>query len=48
MTITIPDPSVSPVSLDDDLILYLAVNQATLQTTRGYVLSNTQIKVNSQ
>jgi hypothetical protein len=26
------------VSLDDDLILYIAVNQMTLMTTRGFVL----------
>jgi hypothetical protein len=26
------------VSLDDDLILYIAVNQLTLMTTRGFVL----------
>jgi hypothetical protein len=31
------------VSLDDDLILYIAVNQTTLMTTRGYVLRNGSI-----
>jgi hypothetical protein len=28
------------VSLDDDLILYMALNQLTLMTTRGFVLIN--------
>jgi hypothetical protein len=38
-TITIPDPRKDPVSLDDPLILLLAVNQAILLSTRGYVLN---------
>jgi hypothetical protein len=37
-TITIPDPKTNPVSLDDPLILLLAVNDAILLTTRGYVV----------
>lgn len=41
-TIKIPDPQ-SGVSLDDDLILFVAVNQATLQTTRGFVLATFKI-----
>ncbi len=36
-TVKIPDPETSPVSLDDDLILYLTVNKAFLLTTRGFV-----------
>lgn len=28
------------VSLDDDLILYIAINQMTLMTTRGFVLQS--------
>jgi hypothetical protein len=35
-TITIPTTG---VSLDDDLILYVAVNQSILLSTRGYVLN---------
>lgn len=31
------------VSLDDDLILYIALNQMTLMSTRGFVLSTTPI-----
>jgi hypothetical protein len=31
------------VSLDDDLILYMALNQLTLMTTRGFVLLNQPI-----
>lgn len=38
VTVTIPDPAVSPVSLNDPLILYLSRNDAVLVTTRGYVL----------
>jgi|GEM_PF-2702082 len=39
-TVCIPSPGSSPVSLDDPLLLLLAVNQATLLTTRGFVLAN--------
>jgi len=35
------------VSLDDDLILYIAVNQLTLMNTRGFVLSTTPTSPNS-
>jgi hypothetical protein len=38
-TVTIPSPATSPVSLDDDLILFLTLNQAILESTRGFVLS---------
>lgn len=38
-TVTIPSPSTSPVGLDDPLILLLAVNEAMLLTTRGYLLT---------
>jgi hypothetical protein len=31
------------VSLDDDLILYIALNQLTLMTTRGFVLTNVPV-----
>jgi hypothetical protein len=37
-TVTIPSPS-GGVSLDDSLILLLAVNNAMLLSTRGYVLA---------
>ena len=37
-TVTIPNPAVSPVSLNDPLILYLTRNDAVLVTDRGYVL----------
>ena len=36
-TIEIPDPS--QVSLNDDLLLFLAINEATMLTTRGYVIA---------
>lgn len=38
VTVTIPDPKVGPVSIDDDLVLFVMVNQAVLVTTRGYVM----------
>lgn len=37
--VTMPDPKSDPVSLDDDLILYLTKNQAILVTTRGFVIN---------
>ncbi|HST49605.1 hypothetical protein [Jatrophihabitans sp.] len=39
-TVTIPSPGSAPVGLDDPLMLLLAVNQATLLSTRGFVLAN--------
>lgn len=36
-TVTIPDPAKDKLSLDDDLILLLAVNQAVLMEARGFV-----------
>jgi len=39
-TVTIPSPGSAPVGLDDPLLLLLAVNQATLLSTRGFVLAN--------
>ncbi len=39
-TVTIPAPGSAPVDLDDPLLLLLAVNQATLLTTRGFVLAS--------
>jgi len=39
-TITIPDPAKQLVSLDDPLLLFLAVNDAILLTTRGYILQH--------
>ncbi|HEU5269634.1 MAG TPA: hypothetical protein VFU36_06885 [Jatrophihabitans sp.] len=43
-TITIPGPA-GGVSLDDPLILLLAVNNALLLTTRGYVLSSFPVQL---
>jgi hypothetical protein len=43
-TVTIPDGS-SGISLDDDLILFLAINQAMLLTTRGRVQSTFPVTV---
>jgi hypothetical protein len=45
VTVTIPNPASSPVSLDDPLILLLAVNEAILLTTRGYVLSTFPVQL---
>jgi len=39
-TINIPSPGSGPVGLNDPLILLLAVNQATLLSTHGYVLAS--------
>ena len=39
-TIDIPAPGSGPVGLNDPLILLLAVNQATLLSTSGYVLAS--------
>src|SRR4051812_78512 len=36
-TVTIPDPTKVPISLDDPLILMVCTNQAALLTTRGFV-----------
>jgi hypothetical protein len=46
-TVSIPDPSTAPVSLDDSLLLLVAVNEAMLMTTRGYVLSTFQVNVST-
>lgn len=44
-TVTIPDPTKAPVSLDDPLILLLAVNSAILLTTRGYVIATFSVSL---
>jgi hypothetical protein len=46
-TVAIPDPS-SGVSLDDDLILYAAVNQTILLNSRGSVLATFNNSMSSQ
>ena len=43
VTINMPDPTKSQVSIDDDLIVYLATNLALVVTTRGYVLSSPDV-----
>jgi hypothetical protein len=43
-TVTIPDAS-SGISIDDDLILFLTINQAILLTTRGRVQSTFPVNV---
>ena len=43
-TIKIPDPARSAVSIIDDLLLFVAVNQATLLTTRGLVLETFSVR----
>lgn len=45
VTVSIPDPRSTPVSLDDPLILLLAVNNAMLLTTRGNVLSSFPVRL---
>jgi len=42
-TVNIPNPAISPVSLMDNLILYLTVNKAILMTNRGYVLETFEV-----
>jgi hypothetical protein len=37
-TIAVPDPAKQHISLADPLLLFLAVNDAILLTTRGYVV----------
>ncbi len=39
-TVTVPDPAQTPVSLDDPLLLLIAVNQAMLMSARGYLLAS--------
>lgn len=45
-TITIPSPA-GGVSLDDPLILQLAVNSALLLTTRGYLLATFPVQLST-
>jgi hypothetical protein len=45
VTVTIPDPKNSDVSLDDDLVLYLTKNEAILLTTRGFVKANFKVNL---
>jgi hypothetical protein len=47
VTVTIPDPAKFPISLDDPLILLLAVNDAILLTTRGYVVQTFTVALNN-
>jgi hypothetical protein len=47
-TITIPDPAKQNVSLDDPLLLFLAVNDAILLTIRGYVLGEFPVALTTQ
>ena len=45
-TITVPAPgSPTPVSLDDDLIVYLTLNQAILLTARAFVIGNFPVQM---
>ena len=46
-TITIPDPTKYPISLNDPLILLVAVNNAILLTTRGYVVQTFPVTLNN-
>jgi hypothetical protein len=41
-TVVVPDPRSSGISLDDDLILYLTVNEAILVTARGFVIGTAE------
>jgi|SRR3954447_13173576 len=43
-TITIPNPTTAPVSLDDNLILYVTTNKAILVLERGFVLQTFDVK----
>lgn len=45
VTITTPDPTRYPISLNDPLILLLAVSHAILLTTRGYLLSTFPVQL---
>jgi hypothetical protein len=42
--IQIPDPAQSPVSLDDDLLLFVGINEVTMMTTRGYVTARFSVE----
>ena len=46
--VTIPDPTRSPISLNDPLLLLLAINEAMLMTTRGYLLSTFPVQLGVQ
>jgi len=48
LTVTMPDPSQSPVGLNDPLLLLVAVNEAMLMTTRGYLLSTFPVQLGMQ
>jgi hypothetical protein len=41
--IKIPDPTRSPISLEDDLLLFVGTNQVTMLTTRGIALATFQV-----
>jgi hypothetical protein len=43
-TIQIPNPTTAPVSLDDDLVLYVTTNKAILVLSRGYVFNTFDVK----
>jgi hypothetical protein len=42
-----PDPQEGRVSLNDDLMVYLATSDAILVTTRRYVLNTFQVRLSS-
>jgi hypothetical protein len=43
--ITIPSASDSPISLDDDLLLFVSTNQVTMLTTRGRTLDTFRVEL---
>jgi len=46
--VNIPDPAQTPVSLNDPLLLLVAVNEAMLMTTRGLLLSTFPVQLGMQ
>lgn len=44
-TVLVPSPASGLASLDDDLVLFVALNQIVLQTTRGQVIQTFPVQV---
>ena len=47
VSVVIPDPKASRVSLDDPLILFLSRNEAVLLTTRGFVIQTFPVELSA-
>jgi hypothetical protein len=43
-TILVPSPAQSPITLNDDLLLFVAINEATLMDDRGFVWGRAPVR----